>query len=71
MIRVEHYRRQAAELMRLAQRASTTEIKSRLMQLAEGWLDLADHRLELARRTGKTQSGHEINHEWDHRPDGP
>lgn len=70
MIRVEDYRRKAAELMRLAQRASTAENKSRLMKLAEGWLDLADHRVDLARRTRTRQSGQVTNDERDHRSDG-
>ena len=48
MSKAQDYRKNAADLMRLAQRASTTENKSRLMRIAEAWLDLADTILKSA-----------------------
>jgi len=44
MTKVEHYRRNAAETVQLAQRAATTSDKGRLLNLAEAWLDLADRK---------------------------
>jgi hypothetical protein len=37
-----YYRRQAAETMRLAQRASSSFVKARLVNLAEAWIELAE-----------------------------
>jgi hypothetical protein len=45
----DDYRRNAAESVELAHRASTTRDKSRLLSLAEKWLDLADRAQRLAR----------------------
>lgn len=42
MSKEDDYRRNAANSMRLAQRASSCEDKGRLLRLAEAWLDLAD-----------------------------
>jgi hypothetical protein len=42
MMNKEHdYRRNAADTVQLAQRASSSEDKGRLLMLAEAWLDLA------------------------------
>jgi hypothetical protein len=49
MNKEDDYRRNAADTMQLAQRASSSEDKGRLLTLAEAWLDLADR----ARRTAK------------------
>jgi hypothetical protein len=42
MTREDNYRKNAAETVELANRASTTRDKGRLLNLAERWLDLAD-----------------------------
>jgi hypothetical protein len=42
MNKADDYRRNAADTMQLAQRASSSEDKGRLLKLAEAWLDLAD-----------------------------
>jgi hypothetical protein len=52
MNREEDYRRSAAESISLAHRAARTEDKSRLLAMAEAWLDLADR----AHRTTKRQA---------------
>jgi hypothetical protein len=44
------YRRNAAETVQLAQRAPTVADKSRLLALAEAWLDLADRARQVASR---------------------
>jgi hypothetical protein len=49
MSKEDDYRRNAADTMQLAHRASSNEDKGRLVRLAEAWLDLADR----ARRTAK------------------
>jgi hypothetical protein len=49
MSKEDDYRRNAAESVELAHRASTTRDKSRLLGLAEKWLDLADRAQRLAR----------------------
>jgi hypothetical protein len=36
------YRRQAVETMRLAQQASSSSVKTRLVNLAEAWIELAE-----------------------------
>jgi hypothetical protein len=43
------YRRNAAESIELAHRAVTSLDKSRLLSLAEKWIDLADRTQRLAR----------------------
>lgn len=42
MTKEDEYRENAAETVGLASRASSTSDKSRLLALAEAWLDLAD-----------------------------
>jgi hypothetical protein len=42
MTREDDYRQNAADTMQLAQRASSSSDKGRLLKLAEAWLDLAD-----------------------------
>jgi len=42
MTKVDDYRKNAIETVELANRASTTEDKVRLLSLAEKWVDLAD-----------------------------
>jgi hypothetical protein len=42
MTKEEHYRRNAAETIQMAQRASSISDKGRLLRLAEAWLNLAD-----------------------------
>jgi hypothetical protein len=44
-----HYRRQAVETMRAAQHASSAKARSRLVSLAEAWIELA----EKARKAGR------------------
>jgi hypothetical protein len=46
----DDYRRNAGELIRLAQSASTSADKGRLLALAEAWIDLADRAKTLAKR---------------------
>jgi hypothetical protein len=50
--KVDEYRRRAAETIELADKATTTVDKGRLLTLAAKWLDLAD---QIHRRT-KQQS---------------
>jgi hypothetical protein len=42
MSKEDEYRKNAAETVGLASRASTTQDKGRLLAMAEAWLDLAD-----------------------------
>ena len=42
MTKVEDYRISAADALRLAQSASSSEDKGRLLAIAGAWLDLAD-----------------------------
>jgi hypothetical protein len=50
MSKENDYRRNAADTMQLAQRASPNEDKVRLLRLAEAWLNLADRTCSTARR---------------------
>ena len=50
MSKENEYRRNAADTMQLAQRASSNEDKGRLLKLAEAWLNLADRACITARR---------------------
>jgi hypothetical protein len=50
MNKADDYRRNAADTMQLAQRASSSEDKGRLLKLAEAWLDLADRASGTAKR---------------------
>jgi hypothetical protein len=49
MTREDDYRRNAADTIQLAQRASSSSDKGRLLKLAEAWLDLADRAHKAAR----------------------
>lgn len=71
MSKAQEYRRNAADLMRLAQRASTAEHKSRLMRIAEAWLDLADSILNGARRPTRRGSHSPPRDTSDQHPDEP
>jgi hypothetical protein len=42
MTKEDDHRKHAADLLQMAQRAATSADKSRLLQMAESWLDLAD-----------------------------
>lgn len=55
MTKEDDYRRNAAETIDLANRAVSSADKSRLLRLAENWLDLADRTTRLTRRFGPTQ----------------
>ena len=46
------YRKNAAETVDLANRATTSSDKGRLLALAENWLDLADRAARLTKRFG-------------------
>lgn len=50
MNKEDDYRRNAADTVQLAQRASSSEDKGRHLMLAEAWLDLADRARRSARR---------------------
>jgi hypothetical protein len=49
MSKEDDYRRNAAESVELAHRASTSRDRGRLLGLAEKWIDLADRTQRLAR----------------------
>jgi hypothetical protein len=49
MMKEREYRANAANSIELANRASTMSDKSRLLELAEKWLDLADRNHRLTR----------------------
>lgn len=55
MTKEEDYRKNAAETVDLANRAVSSADKSRLLRLAENWLDLADRAAALTRRFGPEQ----------------
>jgi hypothetical protein len=46
----DDYRRHAADTLDLAQRASSTSDKARLLMMADAWLDLAERVHKLERR---------------------
>jgi len=50
MTKEDDYRRNAAESIQLAQSATSTADKGRLLKLAEAWLDLADRARHMTRR---------------------
>jgi hypothetical protein len=50
MTKEDDYRRNAANSMQLAQRASSCEDKGRLLRLTEAWLELADRAHTVAKR---------------------
>jgi hypothetical protein len=53
------YRRQAVETLRLAQRASSSFVKARLVNLAEAWIELAEmaHKASRSFRSQPSKSG--------------
>ncbi len=55
MTKEEDYRKNAAETVDLAHRAVSSTDKSRLLGLAENWLDLADRAARLTTRFGPKQ----------------
>jgi len=55
MTKEDDYRKNAAETVELANRATTSADKGRLLRLAENWLDLADRAARLTRRFGQKQ----------------
>jgi hypothetical protein len=60
MNKEDDYRRNAADTVQLAQRASSSEDKGRLLRLAEAWLDLADRARRSARRLGRPGTLHPL-----------
>jgi hypothetical protein len=50
MSKADEYRRDAADTLDLAQRASSTTDKTRLLIMADAWLDLADRAHKFAGR---------------------
>jgi hypothetical protein len=46
----DDYRRHAADTLDLAQRAGSTSDKTRLLYMADAWLDLADRARKVAHR---------------------
>jgi len=50
MSKEDDYRRHAADTLDLAQRATATSDKTRLLHMAEAWLDLADRAHKVAQR---------------------
>jgi hypothetical protein len=55
MTKEEDYRKNAAATVDLANRAANSADKSRLLALAENWLDLADRAAKQTRRFGPRQ----------------
>jgi hypothetical protein len=60
MSKENDYRRNAADTMQLAQRASSNEDKGRLLKLAEAWLNLADRACITARRSRRPSVLHPL-----------
>ena len=56
----DDYRRNAAETVELAHRASSTEDKGRLLAMAEAWLNLADRAHHLARKQTRKLREHPL-----------
>jgi hypothetical protein len=54
------YRNNAAETVQLAHRAPTIADKSRLLALAEAWLDLADRARQTGRRLRRPATTHPL-----------
>jgi hypothetical protein len=70
MTKENDYLENAAETMQLAQRVSSTADKSRLLQLAEAWMDLADRARAVTRRLRKPDNVHPlIQEKLDSHPD--
>ena len=49
MSKEDDYRRHAADTLNLAQRATSSSDKTRLLHMADAWLDLADRAHKVAR----------------------
>jgi hypothetical protein len=60
MTKEADYRKNAAETIQLAQNASSTADKGRLLKLAEAWLDLADRARQMTRRLRKAEEVHPL-----------
>jgi hypothetical protein len=60
MSKDDDYRRNASETMLLAQRASSSKDKGRLLNLAESWLDLADRAHQAARHQRRPTNLHPL-----------
>jgi hypothetical protein len=60
MTKVDDYRRNAADTLQLAQRASSSSDKGRLLKLAEAWLDLADRGHRAARNLSRPAFQHPL-----------
>jgi len=54
------YRNNAAEMVQLAQRASLSADKRRLLDMADAWLDLADRAHKAMRRSRKPSVLHPL-----------
>lgn len=57
MSKETEYRANAAKVIGLANRASTTHDKGRLLEMAEKWIELADRAHRLARRVREGKTG--------------
>jgi hypothetical protein len=60
MTKEADYRNNAAEMVQLAQRASSNADKRRLLNMAEAWLDLADRAHKVMRRSRKPSVLHPL-----------
>jgi hypothetical protein len=60
MTKERNYQINATEAVQLAQRASTSADKWRLLRLAERWLDLADRARECSHRIRKSSKLHPL-----------
>lgn len=60
MTKEEDYRRNAAETVDLAHRASSPADKSRLLAMAEAWLELGDRAHRLARQQKRKVREHPL-----------
>jgi hypothetical protein len=60
MIKETEHRANAANSIELANRASSVSDKSRLLELAEKWLDLADRAHRLTQRFGPSRWQHPL-----------
>ncbi len=60
MTKEDDYRKNAAETVELASRATNTADKGHLLALAEKWLDLADRAHRLTQRFGSRHRNHPL-----------
>ena len=67
MTKETDYRKNAAETIQLAQNATSTADKGRLLKLAEAWLDLADRARYTARRVRRVGELHPLIEEQLHK----